>query len=179
MKTTLTYGFYSALAGALLTLAFYFAGFHESPEKMETAHNAGIVLGLIIGIAVLIFGIKEKRELTPSDASWGYGSALGTGVLIGLFAALMIAVFNYCYFAFINPGFTDVVFQAQVAKMEAKGLSATQIEQAEPIMRKFMSPVAMTISGFIIGLVANTVLSLILAAFLKNRPAGAQPPVAS
>ncbi len=177
MKTSLTYGFIIALCGALISMGSYFAGWHDTPDKLDLAHNLGTVLGLIVAIVGIVLGIKEKRSLLPADASWGYGSALGTGILIGLFAAILGSIYSYCYFAFINPHITDVIYQAQVAKMEAKGMSAEQIERAEPMMRKFMGPVFITISSFVIGFVVNTVLSLIIAAFLKNRPAQ-QPPVA-
>lgn len=180
MKTSLTYGFIAALVAALISMGSYFAGWHDTPEKLDTAHNVGMALGVVTAVICLVLGIKEKRALTPADKSWGYGSALGTGIMIGLFAAILGNLYSYCYFSFINPHVTDVIYQAQVAKMEAKGLSPEQIERAEPMMRKFMSPVVMTISGFVITLLFNTVLSLIIAAFLKNRPAGAQaePPVA-
>jgi len=183
MKTSLTYGFIAALIAALISMGSYFAGWHDTPEKLDTAHNVGMLLGTVAGIVCLVLGMKEKRALTPADKNWGYGSALATGVMIGLFAALIGSIYSYCYFSLINPHITDVIYQAQVAKMEAKGMSLDQIERAEPMMRKFMSPVVMTISGFVMTLVFNTVLSLIVAAFLKNRPAGAsfvaEPPVAS
>jgi hypothetical protein len=51
-------------------------------------------------------------------------------------------------------------------------MSSAQIERAEGMMRKMMSPVAQAIFGLIIAVVTGTVISLITAAFLK-RPAPA------
>jgi len=49
-------------------------------------------------------------------------------------------VTNFVYFQFINPGFTDVIIQAQLAKMEAKGMQGAQLEQAEKVVRMMMKP---------------------------------------
>jgi len=171
MKTPLIYGFAMALAGALLTFVMFFAGFHSSAEKMQSAlgRTIGTVGSLVIAIVCLLLAMRAKRAGTPPDAPWGYGSALGAGVLTGLFAALIGIVFAYVYFVFINPQMSEVVYQVQVAKMEAKGMSSDQIDRAEPMMRKMMSPVAMTIFQTIFGFLASVVLSLILAIFVRNR----------
>lgn len=178
MKTSLTYGAAMAIAGAVLTLVLYLAGLHDSAEKMQSAQWAGGIGGAGIGIACLTLSIREKRARFPAEAEWGYGSALGGGVLTGLFASLFGIVTAYLYFGVINPGFSDVVFQAQVAAMEAKGLSAAQLEKIEPMLRLWLSPTAMTAMQFFMGLVWSTVLALIIAIFLRQRPnpAVAEPP---
>lgn len=175
MKTSLTYGFIMTLASALLGLGLFFGGFHADPAKLKLGQNIGLILGLVIGITCLLLGMREKRALTPADKSWGYGSALGTGVMIALFGTVLGAVYNYAYFAYINPGFQEIVLEAQIMAMEEKGLSAAQIDSAIPMMQKFMSPVAMTAFGGIMGFLWLLVLSLILAAFVKNRPVVAPP----
>ena len=64
--------------------------------------------------------------------------------------------------------------------MQAKGMSADQIESVEKITRFMASPAMLAITGVIVGLIFGVILSLIIAAFLK-RPAvsvaPAQPPV--
>jgi hypothetical protein len=177
MKTYLTYGFIMTLASAFLGLGLYFGGFHADPAKLQLGQNIGIVLGIVIGIVCLLLGMREKRATTTAEKSWGYGSALGTGVMIALFGTLMGAVYNYAYFAYINPGFQEVVLDAQIMAMEEKGLSAAQIDSAIPMMEKFMSPAVMTAFGAIMGFFWLLVLSLILAAFVKNRPVVAPPAV--
>jgi hypothetical protein len=143
MKTSITYGFIMTLCGAFVGLALYFTGFHADVDKLKTAQNISIVIGIIISVCCILLGMREKRANTPADKSWGYGSALGTGVMIGLFGAVFGAVYNYVYFAYIDPNFREVVLQAQIAALEAKNLSAAQIEQAEPYIRPWLSPVAM------------------------------------
>ncbi len=177
MKTYLTYGFIMTLASAFLGLGLYFGGFHADPAKFQLGQNIGIVLGIAIGITCLLLGMREKRAATPPEKPWGYGSALGTGVMIALFGSILGAIYNYAYFAYINPGFQEIVLEAQIMAMEAKNVPAAQIDAAIPMMEKFMSPGVMTIFGALMGFFWLLVISLILAAFVKNRPAVASPAV--
>lgn len=179
MKTSLTYGFFMALGGALLSMALYFLGFHSDVDKLQTAQWIGSGGGLLIGITCIVLAMRERRANTPPTTGWGYGSALGTGVLTGLFGCVFGAVYNYIYFTVINRGMVDLIFQAQVAKMEAKGMSSDQIEKIEPMMRKMMSPVMTTIWGLVVGFVFCVLIALVAAAFVKSRAAAqpATPPV--
>ncbi len=170
MKTYLTYGFLMTLGTSLVNLALHFGGFYADPAKLQFAQTASIILALVIGITCLLFGMREKRDLTPADKNWGYGSALGTGVMIGLFACLLGAIYNYAYFAFINPDLREVMLEAQIIAMEEKGVPASQIDAAEPFIRKWLSPGVMTAMGTVMGFFWNLVLSLIVAAFVRNRP---------
>lgn len=181
MKIPLKYGLFMALAGAAFTLLMYFAGFHDSPEKMQSAQWIGFAAALAIGVTFLSLAMKEKRATAPADLPWGYGSAFGTGVLTALFASVFGMITAYCYLAFINPRMCDVVLQMQLAAMEAKGLSAAQLEKAEPMIRKWMSPPIMVVMQSVSGFITGTVLAAIVAIFFKQRvvstAAGLPPPI--
>ena len=169
MKTYVTYGFFMALGGLLLTLALFFLGFHSDAAKLSSSQWIGSVGGLAIGITVLTLGIKARRADVPVTEEFGYGRALAAGVMITLFGALFGIVTNYLYFQVINPNMADLIVQAQLDKMEAKGMSGAQLEQAEKGIRMFMKPVFSAIFGFIMGLFWGTIISLIAAAFLKRK----------
>ncbi len=174
MKLPLLFGSAMAFAGAVLTLLMFFAGLHDDVEKLKTAQWVGTLGGIAIGVTTLALAMKEKRRTYTTEEEWGYGNALGVGVLSGLVGAVLGAVFAYLYFGVINPGLSDLMVQAQIAGMEQAGVPAAQIEKTEPMMRKWMSPPAMTVFQAIFGFIWSTVLSLIIAIFYRNRPA---PPV--
>jgi len=181
MKTALTYGAAMAVASALLTLVLYLLGFHDSPEKLATGQWIGGILGAVIGGAALILAIREKRAAFPAEETWGYGNAVGCGLLTALCGSVFGALFGYVYFAFINPGMSEIIYQGQVAAMEARGMPAAQIERAEPMMRKWMSAPILTLMQFIFGTIWHIVLAVIVAAFLRrspDRPADSPPPLA-
>jgi hypothetical protein len=86
---------------------------------------------------------------------------------------------SWFYFGTINPGFRDLLVQAQLDKMAAAGLSSDQLDRAEKGIRFFMQPVIMGVVTFINAVVWGTLISLVAAGFLKRRPGGAplaEPP---
>ncbi len=178
MKIYLTYGFAIAFANLLLAAILFFLGFHSDPDKLGPAQAIGTAGGLAISIIGIVLGTKARRAEVPSSEPFGYGRALGAGVMITLFAALITIVTHWLYLTVINPGFTDVMLQSQVAKMEASGLSSTQIENAEAMMRRMMHPALQAIFAFIGALVFGVIISLITAAFLK-RSETTPPPIAA
>jgi hypothetical protein len=118
--------------------------------------------------------MRDKRANTPPDLPWGYGSALGTGVLTGLFSALFGAIFAYIYFSFLNPEVTNFMYEMEIAKLEARGAPPEQIDAAEGMMRFMFSPAMATLIQGIVGFIATVVLSLIIAIFYKRRAAEIQ-----
>jgi hypothetical protein len=170
MKTYLSYGFYMSLGNALLVFALYFLGFHNEASKIGTAQNIQMVAGLAIAITFIVVGTKERRAGVPAAENFGYGSALGAGVMICLFAALFGTIFTYVYAAIINPDFIEVMMQAQTEKLESQGLSGDKIEQINAMTRAMMKPPIQAAFGFVFGVLFGTLISLVTAAFLK-RPA--------
>jgi len=90
--------------------------------------------------------------------------------LVGLVSSVLSAIFSYCYYAFINPAFSEIIFQDSAAKLEASGISGDRLDKIEAMNRTFMTPAWETIFGFGASLVFALLIALILAAFLK-RPA--------
>lgn len=176
MKTCALYGFIIALADSLLVLALFFLGFHSDPEKLQAAKMIGGLGALAIGVTFTVLGIKARRSEVPEAEEFGYGRALGAGVQISLIASVLVSAFNYVYGAFINPGFFDIIIQDQLDKMQAKGMSGSQAEQAEKVLRFIMSPGVYSIYMLVVGFIFAVILSLIIAAFLR-RPEPAAPPM--
>jgi hypothetical protein len=176
MKTCSLYGFLSALAGALLALVLYFLGFHSDPAKLSAAKWIGGFGGIAIAVVFTVLGVKARRAEVPDAEGFGYGRALGAGMQVALVWSLLSAVFNYAYLAFINPGFSEIVLQDAMDKVQAKGVSGAQLDQVEKFTRFMASPGVQSVSTLIGGLIIGFIISLIVAAFLK-RPAPAGPPV--
>lgn len=179
MKTYLTYGFVTALAGALLNLGLYFAGYHSDGSKIAAAQTIGMVVGGIVTIVCIALGIRARRtEVLAAHEDFGYGRALGAGVMVSVFAGLFGMVTGYLYMQVINPGMTDLILQHQVAQWEAAGMSADLIDQMQATTQKMMTPAVMTVMTFVGAVFTGTIISLIAAAFLK-RSASDAPPLVS
>ncbi|MEO6875974.1 MAG: DUF4199 domain-containing protein [Opitutaceae bacterium] len=177
MKTSLIYGLYLALAGLVLNLILFFAGFH-SLEKFGTGQWIGGVVGLILAVAFIALGTKARRDEIPATENFGYGRALGTGLMISVFSCLFGIVTNFLYTRVINPGFREVIIQAQSAKMDGKGVSAAQIERMETFMRSPLGAVLNVVFVIIGAMIVCTIISLITAAIFKRPAVVNQPPMA-
>ena len=174
MKTCSLYGFMSAIAGAILLLALYFLGFHTDPAKFTAAKWIGGLGGLAIWIVLLTLGVKARRAEVPADKPFGYGQAFGAAFMIGLVNSVVYSVFYYIYMAFINTGFTELMVQDTMDKMQAKGMSGAQLDNMEKGVRFMSGAGVQSITALIGGLVFGAILSLIIAACLKRAapPAG-------
>jgi hypothetical protein len=168
MKTCSLYGFISALGGAFLTLILFFMGLHSDPAKLGVSGWVGGLAGLGIAVACVALGTKARRAEVPETESFGYGRALGAGVLISLVASALSSAFVFLYWKFINPGIADIVVQSQVAKLEASGVSGDRLDKAEAMTRIMASPGPQAIVALIGGFVAGVLISLVVAAVLKR-----------
>jgi hypothetical protein len=175
MKTCSLYGFIMAVANSLLVLVLYFLGFHSDPAKLGAAKWIGGCAGLAVAIVVTVLGIKARRSEVPEGEAFGYGAALGAGVLISVVSTFLYSIFFYVYNAFINTGFNELMIQDAMDKMQAKGVSGAQADNIEKGMRFMMSPGIQAASNLVFGVIFGTILSLIIAAFLKRK--GTTPPV--
>ena len=168
MKTYLTYALVLAIAGSLLTFGLFFLGYHSDPEKVATAQWIGIIAMVILTFVIVYLGTKARAATIPPEERFGYGRALGAGVMIVLFASLFGVLTNYAYFQFINPGFVDVLVQAKSSKLEATGVSATQLDQMEQGIRMMMKPPIIAVFGFFQGMLSGTLIALITSAFARR-----------
>lgn len=175
MKTCSLYGFILAVLTAVLTLVLYFLGFHSDPAKLGAAKWIGGIAGVAINVVVVALGVKARRSEVPAAEPFNYGSALGAGMTIAVVASFLGAIFTYVYMGFVNTGYADVLLQDQMDKLQAKGLSSAQLEQAEKMTRLFMGPVPTAVFSLIAGVIFGFIVALIVAAFLK-RPAQSEPP---
>ena len=169
MKSYLPYSSFIAIGNAVITLVLYLAGFHTDPSKLQTANYIAGAAGLALGIGFLVVGIRAKRALVPTTEDFSYGMALVSGVLISLFAVLFGAAFQFIYQSFVNPGFADVVIQAQAIQLEAKGIPSDQIEKIAQITRMMTKPAVQAVMGIFGGMIFSVIICLIAAAFLKRK----------
>lgn len=178
MKTTLLYGLAMSIVGALIAFLLFFLGFHDSVEKLPTAQTIGTVVGLLNAVVCLFLGIRARRSEVPASEPFGYGRALGAGTLIALWGSIFGSIFHVIYMGLINPGFRDIIVQGELAKMEARGMSSAQIEQAEGMVRMMTGPIPSGIFALIFGFLFTFLFALIVAAFVR-RPAADAPPAAA
>ena len=121
----------------------------------------------IIIIAGVILGTKSYRD-NNLNGFITYGQALGFGTMLVVVAAVLSAIYTYLFVAIIDPDIIDKILAISEEEMLKKGMSDDQVEMAQSFSKKLMSPVVMSITGFIGTSIVGFILSLITSAFLKK-----------
>ena len=175
MNTALFYGIVLALANIVLSLVGYFLGFQTERIAMEPWFN---LIGLVAFIVILWLGIRAARE-DSKDKSLSYGRGVLTGFLISLYSTLISIVYTIIHMTYINPAYVDYKVDALRQKWMQAGLSDARMAAAEKYVRFMFTPVPLAIYLLIVLVFIGVVISLILAAFLKRKPAGGPPVLTS
>ncbi len=98
-----------------------------------------------------------------------YGQALLSGITITLWAGLFLAIFNFVYFAFLNPGFAEEFIQVITPVMKSKNLKPVEIQKEIELIREGYKPQNMLLNTFVQSLIMGLIFSSVLSAFLRNR----------
>lgn len=163
-KTVLRYGMLSALTIVVLfTLSWLI--YHDSNfEAQEVFGYASMVLSLLF----VFFGIKHYRD-KENGGQLSFGQGMKVGLLIVLIPALIFGVFDIIYTTFMNSGFMERYYTAEVAKMQ-QTMSASEFQAAKATLDSqkefFSNPLVaagvMFLTVFIIGVIITVISSLIL-----------------
>jgi hypothetical protein len=158
-KANLTNGLILGLIGIVYSLLMYFL-------DMSTNKSLGNVF-FIIQIVVLFFLVKSYRD----NHMYGmitFGQAMGAGVIICLYYAIIMAVFTYILYALIDPGLINKLLAISEEAGLKKGYSQEQIDLGMKFSKKLMTPPAMAIIGIIINMFFGAIFSLIVGIFVRK-----------
>ena len=165
---------------------------YDKNDIYKNAANFGLILGLTIVIYTLVLQFLDASQNTI--AGWGsivftavavqigsktlrdkfqggyisYGRALGSGMLIVLFASVIQAFFIYFFYSFISPESLQDIFIAMEEGMIQQGSSEEDIEMAVSMMKKFTGPLSIAISTIFGSAFWGLIISLITSAFIKK-----------
>jgi hypothetical protein len=167
MKNFLKWGIFAAAANIALQLIIYAAGL----STQDTGRQLGWV-GMAIGIAIMFFGIKEKKSEDPAGFTFGRGWV--EGFLISLVAGLIVAVFTFIYLDMINPEMLD--FARSQAEMGMKTMQKEDYDKAQKMMGWMFSPSSFAIMTIFTYAIGGAIISLIISPIVKSLGGSAPPP---
>jgi len=161
IKPSLTYGLYLGIALILFSLIMYLLDIDRESPIMYISY-------LVMAGGLFWAMISFRDKINGGFVS--YGKAFGTGFWTGLFAAIIGSIFTYIYVTMIDPGMIDeILFKAEEQILESSpNMSDEQLDQALSMTEKFTSPIMITIWGFVANVIFATILSLIIAIFVKR-----------
>lgn len=157
MPIAIKFGIIGSLASILITILLFFANMQlESWAKW---------LSTVVMLIVLVLGIKSVRD-GQNDTS--FSTLFKSGIIMSLIIALVSVAFFYIYINFIDVEFMKAVLEVSKQKMEAKGMTEEQIDQAMEMGSFFMSPIFITIMSFISTMIFGLLISIVSSFVFKR-----------
>jgi hypothetical protein len=158
-KANLTNGLILGLIGIVYSLIMYFL-------DLSTNKWVGYPF-LIVEIIILFFLVKSYRD-NHMHGMITYGQAVGAGVVICLYYAIIMAIFTYILYAFIDPGLLDKMLAMSEEESLKRGFNQEQIDMGMKIARKITTAPVLTIFSLFGTMFFGTIMSLIVAAFVRK-----------
>ena len=158
-KANLVNGLILGLIGVVFTLILYF--FDQTFNK-----NLGYLF-MLVQIVILYFLVKSYRD-NYLHGMINYGQALGAGVIIFLYSALIGSLFSFLLYSVIDPGLLEKSLAFTEEQYLDRGLTQEQIDAGLNIARKMMKPAIMIPMGLVVNMFFGLIMSLIVAAFVRK-----------
>lgn len=167
MSIALKWGGIMGVVLIIISLLFYVTG----ATDVETGKSGWLstLLTYVVSIGAVVMGIQEYKKLNSNYLSLGEGTIMG--ILIGLIGGLIMGIYTYVFFAFIDPNLLENIREQTMAG--AGDMDPDQEEMMGGIMNSIMSPGAMlimvVIMKFFLGLIVGFIAGLV---FKEERPYG-------
>ena len=155
------WGFIIALASMLLTTLYYINDnmFASSKSWFDTA----------IFVTGIVLCTLAYRKTIDEENDFPYSKALGLGVATSFFASLILALFTFVLYNYIDPELVnESLLQAEEALIES-GLNDDMIEMQIDIARKYITPIVLSIQIIFASIITGLIISLISSIFLKRK----------
>jgi hypothetical protein len=159
------WGFFIALASMLLTTVYY------STDNMFASSKSWIDTAIYV-VGIVLCTIAFKKTL-PEDAEFTYSNALGLGVSASFFASLILALFTFVLYKYIDPDLIEQTLVQTEEKLIEAGFNDEMIETQVEFQRKFVTPALLSITTIFSVTISGLIISLITSIFLKKKTTSA------
>lgn len=136
------------------------------PNFQALSMYVGIV-AIFIPIFGIFLGIKERRE----RSNFGYISfkeAFRTGIVITFIIAVLMVLFTYVYYEYINPDYVNYLAAQTEKALIQKNASREEISAALTIIRYQFSFNVQIIQQLLFVLLGGTAITFIVSIILKK-----------
>ena len=158
-KETLNYGLIMGLISIVFSVLTY---------MLDVTGKPWVILpSLIISIVALYMLLRSYRD-TFNHGYISYGKAVGAGVVISIYSAILSAIYIYILYGFIDPGLVDKQILEAEEKLIARGMPEGSIDAALEMQAKFMKPWFMAVSSIFTAAFFGLILSLLVSLFIKK-----------
>ena len=167
MVVSLGYSVIIALASVVLSLILYLLNLDQNKALS------------ILSYIVLFGGILLAQLNYRNKYMGGYvtfAQAFSIGLWISLFLSIIMGIYTFVFFKYINPGAMEEAMVIAEQEMMNQGMTDLQIEQGMAIAQKFASVGYYTIIAVVANFFLGLVFSLITSIFVKKEGTGFDQP---
>lgn len=159
-KACLKYGLIMGLVSIVMTMLFY---------MLDLMFATWIMIPSIVLTLIVLFLLQRSYRDTYLNGYITYGRALGTGMVIFIYAAVIIAIFSYLLYTVIDPELIDKSLSAAAAKLESKGIPESSMDAALSMQEKMLKPWIISLSSIFNTLLMGFIMSLITSIFITKK----------
>jgi len=158
MSNAIKWGGIMAIGIIIMTLVFHVLGLSEPDNSMGSVLTT--LLSYAISIGALVMGILAYKK--ANDDYLTIGNGIVQGLLIALIGGLLIAIFSFVYYSFVDPALLERMKEASLSQSTG---DENQDEMMESMMDIMFSPASLAgitvfmklCLGFFVGLIAGAV----------------------
>lgn len=158
-QANLTSGIILGLIGIVYTLVMYFLDL--------TFNQVQGYIFLLLLIVTLFYLVKSYRD-NYLHGYITYGQAVGAGVVIFIYYAILVSIFMYVLYKIIDPDLISRQLAMAEEMIEKRSMPQEAADAAIKFQKKFVKPEIIAISGIFSNMITGVVMSLIVAIFVKK-----------
>jgi cytochrome c biogenesis protein CcdA len=159
MKNFLKWGIFITAVNLVFLLIGYAAGTSTTPASRYRGWAT-----TIIGLGMLFWGIREKKNEDPAGFTFGRGWV--EGVLISLVAGVLVAILLYIFAEIINPEMME--YSRSEAMKSLQTMPNEQRDQAKKMVELFTSAPMIAVFTLLSYAIGGMIVSLIFAPIVKS-----------
>lgn len=159
MNAAVKWGVILAAIVFLINLVSIGAGLHTN----QAAGMVTIVIYIGANVACVVMALKATAAVK------GYGGQLGSGLVLGVVAAVLIVVLSYLLMTVVFPNATDEILAMQAAQLEGRGLPQEQLDMQLKMMETMSTPAIQAAMGGFFTVLTSLITSAIAAIWLRNK----------
>ena len=134
-----------------------------------TGMAANQVLGYLsyLILAVMIY-LAHNAFKSSGDGFMKFGQGLSIGMVISAISGVLSGIFTFIYIKYVDDSVLKIAMDQAYDKLEQRGMSDDQIEQAMSMTEKFMTPAMILVFTIIGTLFFGLLISLVVSAITKK-----------
>jgi hypothetical protein len=158
-KGNLINGLILGMAGVVYSLVMYF---------LDLSFNKTQGYAFVVIEAVLLYFLVKSFRDNYRFGQITYGESFGAGVVISLYYSIIVAVFIYILYAFIDPGLVTKQLAMAEDLLQKKGIPEDAMETAMKMQEKFIKPAIIAPLSLFGNMIWGVIISLIISIFIKK-----------